>query len=150
MSKYDEFIKLGQEVRPTTADVEGSQELKPCPFCGSEAVLSVGGDNDFSIHCSNLQSCPVCPEIQGEYDPDDDERESAVIRDWNTRPLDASKEYVRLEDVINTIGDFDNWEWCDCSECRADGNSHAIKTFPSLSRLMVEVRALISQHQETK
>lgn len=38
-----------------------SQELKPCPFCGSEArwATTMGGDDSWEIQCSNNDCCLV-------------------------------------------------------------------------------------------
>ena len=53
-------------------------DLKPCPFCGSEAKVIVGGGSkDFAVHCTNLL-CEAATRYWWES------REVAVEK-WNMR-----------------------------------------------------------------
>lgn len=76
-----------------------SQELKPCPFCGSSDV-HIGQDRGTSwwyVHCSDCQ-------MEGIYDIG----ESGAIEQWNTRPLEAAlqAEVNRLKEVIKAAIEY--------------------------------------------
>lgn len=60
-----------------------SEELKPCPFCGSEAWLFEGEGKEFFVYCTN-HDCNAEGRIM-------DDRAKAVRR-WNRRvPNDAQQ-----------------------------------------------------------
>ncbi|QLI49429.1 hypothetical protein vBPaeMUSP18_05 [Pseudomonas phage vB_PaeM_USP_18] len=66
-----------------------SEELKPCPFCGSEAGLSKGG----RALCSN-EGCIACDLF-------------APVEDWNRRAQPAEAEGVEVVGVV-CISHFKN------------------------------------------
>lgn len=74
-----------------------TQELKSCPFCGSDVVEINRYDGGWGVNC--LTEC-----CMGNVAPDEqrwDERGSA-IRSWNTRPSpDAGGVVEVLQEVIN-------------------------------------------------
>jgi len=53
-------------------------ELRPCPFCGSEArwAATCGGDDSWEIQCSNVDCCIVL--FAGASAEE-------TCRSWNTR-----------------------------------------------------------------
>ncbi len=57
-----------------------SEELKPCPFCGGEAELCQGYDEDGTELCSI--HCGTC----GMETIRDDRKPAEAITAWNTRP----------------------------------------------------------------
>ncbi len=61
-----------------------SAELKPCPFCGGEAILDshhIFSVERWSVHChENFKTCPVAPWLRDTYADED-----AAILAWNTR-----------------------------------------------------------------
>ena len=75
-------------------------ELKPCPFCGSE-VHRVGGDDESTTHDIECTGCSYTF-----YDWSDGDTW------WNTRPGEAAAEqrgYERaLDDVMKKIISHDN------------------------------------------
>jgi hypothetical protein len=50
-----------------------SEELKACPFCGEEAILTKSG-HGYLVYCSNCDG----------WEPE----ENRAIKSWNTRPLE--------------------------------------------------------------
>lgn len=71
--------------------------LKPCPFCGCEAVLLNEFFDDYLVMCSN-SGCAA----EGPLKATSDEAETA----WNTRPDErlVDAEYIRkLEDGIRAV-----------------------------------------------
>ena len=72
-----------------------SDELKRCPFCGSEAMILYDGlDKECCVSCRN-NDCEFCG------DAGDDEQ--AVIDKWNTRPLEDAleAEIARLKRLVS-------------------------------------------------
>jgi Lar family restriction alleviation protein len=63
-------------------------ELKPCPFCGSEAVITCNPDDAkwFYIECGN-ENCPIL--VQGQWHTDMNEAK----KEWNRR---ADNEKTRI------------------------------------------------------
>lgn len=63
--------------------------LKPCPFCGAEAVIDeLQSLHKFNVHCSQDNQdgfCPVRPELISYYD-----KKEAAINHWNTRHLTST------------------------------------------------------------
>ena len=49
------------------------------------------------------------------------------------------------EEIRQRILDFNDWEWCNCSECKCDARSHAVNTTTSLERLADFVVDMSSQ-----
>lgn len=58
----------------------GDVPLKPCPFCGSDAMLTVYDDGYASVKCSGENGCIICPATH----PHCPSPEAAVY-DWNLR-----------------------------------------------------------------
>lgn len=60
-------------------------KLKPCPFCGGEAVLETTGSNDAGWY--SFVECETCESINGSrlnhYAMEDSEAEA--LKNWNTR-----------------------------------------------------------------
>ena len=60
-----------------------NNELKPCPFCGSEAVLECRDEDyndDWIVYCLNLDGeCEFCPCTKYHETAED------AIEAWNTR-----------------------------------------------------------------
>ena len=55
-----------------------NEQLKPCPFCGSEKTYFIAIDGDYQIECA------CCYAKSHFYDTKDD-----VIEAWNRRANDA-------------------------------------------------------------
>ena len=71
-------------------------ELKPCPFCGCEAVLVNEFFDDYLVMCSN-SGCAV----EGPLKATSDEAETA----WNTRPAAAVDELIEAVRKANGLLD---------------------------------------------
>ena len=54
--------------------------LKPCPFCGSDAILTVYEDGFASAKCSRENGCIICPATHPHCPTPE-----AAIYDWNVR-----------------------------------------------------------------
>ena len=63
-------------------------KLKPCPFCGSEAVMLGEDDGMYQV---------ICPECNGTIDDFYNEKEVAAEK-WNSRPIE--------DDLNEQIGRF--------------------------------------------
>lgn len=66
-------------------------ELKPCPCCGSKAIIGMYGDGfgrygsghgGYAIHCSNIYKCGL---TQMKFDSEEE-----AIEAWNRRVNDES------------------------------------------------------------
>ena len=69
-----------------------NKELKPCPFCGGEAVINILLGN----------YCVTCTECNGSIFPAAGMTEEEAIEAWNTRkPIDKVVE--RLEEKKSTL-----------------------------------------------
>lgn len=75
-----------------------SNELKPCPFCGSTDIYSMPSFNEWGICCSQ-----GCVRIYGDFQED-------AVKAWNTRPAppdnQAVLESVDLKEYIRDEGDL--------------------------------------------
>lgn len=58
----------------------GKAIIKPCPFCGSDAILTVYGDGYASVKCSGENGCIICPATHPHCPTPE-----AAIYDWNLR-----------------------------------------------------------------
>ena len=45
----------------------------------------------------------------------------------------------QIKEITDRIMDFDNWQWCNCSECKCDPRSHGVETHRTLENLVAEV-----------
>lgn len=54
--------------------------MKPCPFCGSDAILTIYGDGFASVKCSGENGCIICPSTHPHCPAPE-----AAIYDWNVR-----------------------------------------------------------------
>ena len=54
--------------------------MKPCPFCGSDAILTIYGDGFASVKCSGENGCIICPATHPHCPTPE-----AAIYDWNVR-----------------------------------------------------------------
>lgn len=53
-------------------------ELKPCPFCGSKAVIQRNGSYH-RVCCPNIQDCPIEPRTHWVLN------QESAIKAWNRR-----------------------------------------------------------------
>lgn len=79
-----------------------SEELKPCPFCGSDKIhLIYQGSSDWTIECEN---CPLQASfwVHGaKYGYGDGEHQE-VIKRWNTRVSPLAQVIHKLEKSMAT------------------------------------------------
>lgn len=80
-------------------------ELKPCPFCGGDAVAGSNFDNDHYVMCG--ADCDRCGGMVGYM-----KTEMAAIENWNRRTALASgsgdhAELARLADMADWMADGD-------------------------------------------
>lgn len=63
-------------------------ELKPCPFCGEEAVLEEHPNfpGEFRVKCTNIYHCAI---KQDQWD-----FKEGAIKAWNKRNIERSSEEV--------------------------------------------------------
>ena len=84
-----------------------SEELKPCPFCGTPAVVHITeydrGSETYTIDCSHMN----CGGSPGVYDSSEE-----AVNQWNSRPLEdalraelaeARAEIERLREATRPI-----------------------------------------------
>ena len=76
-------------------------ELKPCPFCGGEAVLSLGGEHFTIPECANCGA-----KLPAQYGQD---RKTKAIEAWNTR-AERCGYWMRHDES-------DTWECPSCHAC---------------------------------
>ena len=64
-----------------------NSELKPCPFCGSEAEFSSGYYNDLEMAKVCCTECDASIYMDSDDYPDTtlDEMETTVVNAWNRR-----------------------------------------------------------------
>ena len=61
-----------------------SKKLKPCPFCGEEAVLDYFDDDEWYVYCPNLEGdCEIRPSTKF-Y-----QTKQEAIDVWNRRASDG-------------------------------------------------------------
>ena len=72
--------------------------LKPCPFCGCEAVLVNEFFDDYLVMCSN-SGCAT----EGPLKATSDEAETA----WNTRPAEVVE---ALKHMIELVEQYHAWQ----------------------------------------
>lgn len=72
-----------------------SEELKPCPFCGSDCIQTIIKDHLVARYCYNVDCSASGPEILA---PAADTRKltkkerQAAVSAWNTRPVETQLE----------------------------------------------------------
>ena len=71
----------------------GNKKLKPCPFCGSDAVFI----DEYFEEPMRIQCTECCAEMRAEFDECTGE---GLIEQWNRRPaiIEKIKEIVRKAD----------------------------------------------------
>jgi Lar family restriction alleviation protein len=74
-------------------------ELKPCPFCGGEALLEEGGMFDLVV-CKNAVDCGA----EGPYGRDCEE----AIAAWNTRPAPSPSREGWLTEGLERLAKLGN------------------------------------------
>lgn len=89
------------QMKPTTLNRLREEELKPCPFCGSQAQTQRNHAGGIYIFCNDIH-CDVNPAIESPEEWQD----KVVIEHWNTRvdpvrdelfkALEAAQEELRL------------------------------------------------------
>lgn len=62
-----------------------SEELKPCPFCGSEADFITKGRSWWAVECLNERNCGIFLPVDSAYTSKD-----YAIKAWNTRAREAA------------------------------------------------------------
>ena len=77
-----------------------SEELKPCPFCGSKAKIRTmyyANSPLYYVRCPRL-NCPVYCFTKKKY-----KTEAEAIEDWNKRVPDKEKQYLceALKDILD-------------------------------------------------
>jgi hypothetical protein len=72
-------------------------ELKPCPFCGSKAILCTGYKDAGATYKNWWIICDGCDIGTGNYDT-----EEGIIRYWNNRPETAWEMLARLRKEYGT------------------------------------------------
>ena len=95
-------------------------DLKPCPFCGGEAVFHNSLRPPETYPCRVY--CDNCWAEVGGYST-----EAEAIAAWNSR-AEASGCECEMFRYSNVLGPIDEWQ---CSECRADVNGLADDTPPN-------------------
>ena len=90
-------------------------ELKPCPFCGSAAILKTTGASDSYVECRDKG----CVSQIGLY-----QQPKYAAEDWNTRALDTLQPDAGLVEEYKERSDA--WEevWAKCLALGADSSSH--------------------------
>lgn len=72
-----------------------TEKLKPCPFCGGEAVLCANGEISSSVECAycgaSVPFYPRLPPIAGKC------RDIQAISEWNLRTLSVLGTEMRNE-----------------------------------------------------
>lgn len=91
------------------------EELKPCPFCGSEADIKCEGKNAWSVECMN-EHCGVFLPTDSWYIS----RENA-IKAWNTRPFDNFKPCLCSKSEAKTVKRITSQIW-QCPRCGGLGS----------------------------
>lgn len=85
-----------------------SKELKPCPFCGSEAKLGIC---DFAY-------CTECGKATGWK-----RTTEAAVKEWNTRPIEAAlqaengRRQAKLDKALDFIAAVSDEDGGFCSDC---------------------------------
>jgi hypothetical protein len=80
------------------AERKASEELKKCPFCGSEARL-ICAAGEYWVLCNN--KCP------GMFT----DNKTAAIESWNTRQIEQSliQTIIKLRDGLEVFSDCQSW-----------------------------------------
>ena len=94
---------------------DSKQELKPCPFCGSQAKSDLSDFGSAMVYCGAEDvgvDCPVNAET-GFHDS----MESSIAA-WNTRPADTLTE-ARVRDAFDKIAAVNTVAICSLDEMEA-------------------------------
>jgi len=97
-----------------TPQTDAKMALKPCPFCGGEAELgktvkSAGGGYYFPVHWAGCKTCKNVYKSKGDHNRiydvvmHDEEFENQVIKEWNTRALEAQTDNEKVEELVSAI-----------------------------------------------
>ena len=62
-----------------------SEELKPCPFCNSKAVLVNGAENLWFVNCTGCSVAVCCSEAKVIGELSSEENKRCAIDKWNKR-----------------------------------------------------------------
>jgi len=92
--KYDDD-PLGEHEPELTPDVETHNELRPCPFCGSDAEKEIYFSFTFNKSFSQAKCTNTDCEMSG--------FENILVKDWNTRPIEDALIKER-DEIINQVG----------------------------------------------
>lgn len=72
--------------------------LKPCPFCGSDAILTVYEGDWASVKCSGENGCIICPATHPHCPTPE-----AAIYDWNLRGKVIAKHTIVKKPYAYTV-----------------------------------------------
>lgn len=75
-------------------------KLNPCPFCGNEYILTIGGGGYVHLHCPNCDIYFECGGTAGHS-----KSKEATAAAWNRRP---KAEALTLEALRGMVG---QWVW---------------------------------------
>lgn len=106
-----------------------TDKLKPCPFCGGEAKLSINKTNQGQVSIVSCSEC-TCRKTLLKYPFYEGSIEQDAIEDWNTRkPMDRIVE--KLEKVMEyREKSYKEWEgttFGQICKTKAYTYEHAIK-----------------------
>lgn len=98
-------------------------ELKPCPFCGGEAVIHVSdGVAVICRECGAASKCLVDGHLQGKPDG---RAIKSVIKAWNTRKP--------MERIAEQLEELDNNGWIPVEERLPEDDKYILLSFKNFS-----------------
>jgi len=108
-------------------------ELKPCPFCGGVPKLEPRVDYSWGYRSGYSKITCDCGihktvNIRGEDQSDIDKATALVIKDWNSRPIEAQlqAENERLRGIITELQinhDMSHAPFCDLGHWQDEFNN---------------------------
>ena len=98
--------------------MSNKQEIKPCPFCGSEARLSETEGGDSVVHCSDCEAF-FCDDMK--WGEDGYDADANVIAKWNTRQPNKQPKPCH-KDRACTFKDLKP-----CDDCEVGGDKELVE-----------------------